>query len=329
MEHISMAEIGQFGNIFQPIIKTARFVRMEDGEPFFDETIKPPVLTFKGTIKLHGTCASVCYDGTDLWAQSKNRIITPIDDNAGFAQFVGVNNEYFLNLMKSLYVGEPIALFGEWAGKGIQAGVAISEIEKSFFIFGLKVSGYGWMPLDFDIEEHKNIFKIIDFKTYELQVDFDNPKLSQNKIIEMVNEVENECPVAKHFGISGIGEGIVFETTYKGNRFIFKAKGEKHAGKSKVKKLQKVDNAKLQLINDVVEKVLPVWRLEQMFNETFDIINGGVPDIKGTGDFLKNVSKDVVKEELDVLEENGLTMKDIGSTLSKVAKNWFMEKLEF
>ena len=226
MELIKMIEIGQFRNVIKDIDYINRFAGVADfGEPIFEDKT-PPVLTFTGTVKLHGTNAAVCYDGLNIWAQSKNNIITPEKDNAGFAHFVHNNMNYFENLLKSLYKGYPIALFGEWAGKGVQPKVAISEIQKSFFIFGLKVHDIGWVHLDFHIEDHPIIFKITDFKTYDVEIDFSNPKLSQNKIIEMVEEVETECPVAKMFGFPGIGEGIVFKTYFKGKSFIFKAKGE-------------------------------------------------------------------------------------------------------
>lgn len=327
MKHISMTKIGQFRNVVKSVIDEARFVGMDENGPIYNE-VQPPCLKFKGTVKIHGTCSSVCYDGEEIWAQSKKNIITPEKDNAGFAQFVYNNKEYFEKLMKSVYKGDTIALFGEFAGKGVQNKVAISELPKSFFIFGLKVFGKGWVPLDFDLEDHPNVFKLTNFKTYTIEVDFNNPKSSQNKIIKLVEEVENECPVAKHFGISGIGEGIVFETTFKGKRFLFKAKGEKHVNTCKVNKLNKVDDVKLQLINDVVERITPSWRLEQMWNEVFDIINGGKPTIKKTGDFLKAVSQDIIKEDIDILEENNLTMKDVGSTISKIARRWFMKKVD-
>ena len=328
MELIKMVEIGQFRNVIKDIDYINRFAGVDDlGEPIFKEQ-SPPVLTFTGTVKLHGTNGAVSYDGLNIWAQSKNNIITPEKDNAGFAQFVHSNMNYFENLLKSIYKGYPITLFGEWAGKGVRPKVAISEIQKSFFIFGLKVHDIGWVPLDFDIEYHPNIFKITDFKTYDIEIDFSNPKLSQNKIIEMVAEVETECPVAKRFGFSGVGEGIVFKTEFKDKTFIFKAKGEKHANKCKVKTLPKVDDVKLQIIQDVSEKVTPAWRLEQMWSETFDIINGGSPDIKKLGDFLRAVSNDIIKEDMDILKENGLSMKDVGGTVSKMAKTWFFERLD-
>jgi len=323
-----MAEIGQFRNVVKSVVDAARFQGFDgEGSPIYDEAAPLPIVRFEGTVKLHGSCGSVCYDGQNIWAQSKNNIITPDKDNAGFAAFVEYNREYFTKLLYNLYGGEPVALFGEWAGRSIQKGVAISEIERSFFIFGLKVQDKGWYPLYFDLPEHPRVFKMDEFKTYEIDIDFNCPALSQNKIIEMVEDVENECPVAKHFGISGIGEGIVFEGFYEGQRFIFKAKGEKHSA-TKVKVLRQVDDAKIQLKQDVAQRVCPSWRLEQMYSETFDLINGGLPDIKKTGDFLRAVSQDILKEELDVLGGAGLTMKDIGGYVSKIAKIWFMERLD-
>ena len=49
--------------------------------------------------------------------------------------------------------------------------------------------------------------------------------------------------------------------------------------------------------------------------------------MKDIGSFIKWVSDDVLKEESDTLKENKLTMKDIGSLLSKKSKNWFINKL--
>ena len=37
------------------------------------------------------------------------------------------------------------------------------------------------------------------------------PKLSQNKLIEITEEVERQCPVGKYFNQTGIGEGVVVD----------------------------------------------------------------------------------------------------------------------
>ena len=69
-------------------------------------------------------------------------------------------------------------------------------------------------------------------------------QLSQNKFIELVEEVEKECPVSKQFNVSGIGEGIVWTTEYKGETYRFKTKGEKHSV-SKVKTVVPIDIEKI------------------------------------------------------------------------------------
>ena len=167
-----------------------------------------------------------------------------------------------------------------------------------------------------------------DFHVFEIEIDFNNPLLSNNEMVSMVEIVEKECPIAKQLGVSGIGEGIVFETTFKGQAYKWKMKGEKHAGKSKVKKANKVDDKKIQIIIDVVEKVTPEWRLSQMYQEVFDTINGGSGDIKRTGDYIGAVIRDVMKEEVSVISESGLIPKDINSSVSKKSRVWLMKKLD-
>jgi hypothetical protein len=44
---------------------------------------------------------------------------------------------------------------------------------------------------------------------------------------------------------------------------------------------------------------------------------------KSTGDYLRWVYEDVVKEELDTITGNGFEPKDISSILSNKARKWF------
>lgn len=80
------------------------------------------------TEKLDGTNAAVVVtkDG-EVHAQSRNRIITPEQDNFGFAAFVKAREEEF---RISLGVGHH---FGEWWGPGIQRGYG--RAEKWFSLF--------------------------------------------------------------------------------------------------------------------------------------------------------------------------------------------------
>lgn len=337
-----MPKIPQFRSIIKAITHAARFDGLDKNDQPVYNLDPLPILKAKGTVKLHGTNAAVCYNFNDgLWAQSKKNIITPLKDNAGFASFVEKNKDIFMDLMDEIYIthridlkSKTIAIYGEWAGQGIQAGVGISQLEKKFYIFGIKISSCEdiasyWIDCNIlQTNNYTDIYNINDFDSFEIEIDFNEPLLSNNKMVEMVAGVEKECPVAKHFGVSGIGEGIVFKFEYKGNLYRFKMKGDKHAGKAKVKKSQKIGTAKLKKIIDVVEKVTPEWRLSQIYDEVFDIINGGKGDIKKTGDYLRAVIQDILAEDLDIILDANLTPKEVNQEISRKARTWFMIKLD-
>ena len=127
--------------------------------------------------------------------------------------------------------------------------------------------------------------------------------------------------------VNMIGEGIVFSyMTEDGEMFRFKSKGEKHSKASKVTTLKPVDDAKINNIIETVNKVTPDWRMEQMLDKTFDLMNGGTIDIKKMGEFIKNVIADVMKEELATIAEAGLEPKDINSKVSERCRNYFFHK---
>jgi hypothetical protein len=170
-----------------------------------------------------------------------------------------------------------------------------------------------------------DIWNISQFKQYQIEIDFNDPQASINKMIELTEEVEAECPVAKDFDISGIGEGIVWTAKFNGNRIIFKTKGEKHQS-SKVKTLVAVDMEKLNSVNEFVTYAVTENRLNQAIEQVFTS-NYDTPEITKMGLFLKWISSDVVKEELDVLTNSGLEMKDVGGAINKKAVTWFKKYL--
>lgn len=71
--------------------------------------------------------------------QSRKRLITPQDDNFGFARWVQSNAE---GLVKTLGVG---LHFGEWWGSGIQRGYGLTKGEKRFSLFNT----VRWKDTDF------------------------------------------------------------------------------------------------------------------------------------------------------------------------------------
>ena len=344
-KHISFPSIEQFKNIIANVNRKHNFIGLdENGDAIYDPTKPKPKLKFKGTVKLHGTNFGVSYNAIDgLWAQSRENIITPEKDNSGSAFFVETHKTAFLILMGQIantykidVKTNTITIYGEWAGKGIQKSVAIANIDKAMFIFGVKITPHPkheedktpayWVDSSFLRSPEDRIFNIEDYPQYEIEIDFNYPQLSQNKIIEMTIAVEDECPVGKAFGFEGIGEGIVFShMTEDGEVYRFKSKGTKHSN-SKVKTLKEVDDVKLNNVITVANQVCTSARLEQMLTQSCNLLNGGIIERKYLGDYLRLVINDVLKEELDIISEAGLEPKDINSKVSEIAKQFFFEQ---
>lgn len=56
----------------------------EKGYPIYQHTENYPTLKFKGTVKLHGTNAGIVNYGDRLEFQSRERVLSLEEDNAGF-----------------------------------------------------------------------------------------------------------------------------------------------------------------------------------------------------------------------------------------------------
>ncbi len=192
-----------------------------------------------------------------------------------------------------------------------------------FVIFAIKIDD-NWIDLPKKLFDNENgIYNILQFPTFEVNIDFNNPELIQNDLINMTIEVENCCPVGKYFGVTGIGEGIVF-TCCSNQELKFKSKGEKHSA-SKVKVLNNVNVESIVNINEFVNLAASENRLEQGLSYFKE--NNIEIDIKNTGLFLGWVVKDILKEESDTLTNNGLDEKEVKKAISLKAKLWFLNKL--
>lgn len=308
--------------------------------PGVSNPYKLPVLKFTGTVKLHGTNACILFHKGDIRYQSREHLIDTSSDNAGFATYmsqfetaphgekslrtlVGDINHYG-DLHNETAVG-PTWIYGEWCGGNVQSGVALNQLQKMFVIFGIRV-GETWLDMRkfsrVELPEFR-IFNIMNFPTFEMEIDFAMPEAKQNELVAITQAVEAECPVAKQFGVSGVGEGVVW-TSYlpNGEALTFKVKGEKHSV-SKVKTLASVDVEKVNNIKEFVDYAVTDNRLAQ----GVDVLRGeGVDpeDIKNMGKFLKWVANDVFKEESDTMTKAGLDKKDVGKYISDKAKKWLM-----
>lgn len=349
MKHFGFPSIEQFRNIVRQVRDTCEY-----------HQLPLPKIWFKGTVKIHGTNAGIVNDVNtgEIWTQSREQLITPKQDNAGFAAFVFKpdNHILFTKLFKKaqdLCVEEGIlpgfthiAIFGEWCGKGIMKNVAVNQLEKRFVVFGIRVIKYEgenedgaiqtleWLTDSqvrqvIEIHSDHNVFNIYTFKNWSIQIDFANPELSVNKMVELTNEVEAECPVGAAFGAIGVGEGIVWKAITDFNdpfpnldRLIFKVKGAKHSD-SHTKVQAEVDVEKVASIKAFANVVVTDHRLEKMVEKLKEA--GIEVDVKNTGEFLKLVGQDVIKEETDRLEASGFVWKDVAGAVNNTAKQWWMK----
>jgi len=315
--------IEQFRNVIRTVKSIHDYKGVdEDGKAIYQHTENYPTLKFQGTVKLHGTNASIVkYSDGRLEFQSRERVLSLEQDNSNFmSEMMKIDLSF---LFKNIYFNDYCAIYGEWCGGNIQKGVAINGLKKMFVVFGIKVDD-NWIELPKYLYSNENsIYNVLQFPTYEIEIDFNKPEIVQNKIIQLTIDVENSCPVGKYFKKEGVGEGIVF-TCIANQDLKFKSKGEKHSA-SKVKVLNSINVEEMATINEFIEMAVSENRLEQgisFFNE-----NNIEIDSKNTGLFLGWIVKDVLKEESDTLIESQLNEKKVKNAIVNKARMWFLNRI--
>ena len=349
---IKYPSIDQFRGVIKNVQHSAQYVRYDEatGQTIMNRGAAMPVVKAVATEKIHGTNASVCFSNPDgFWIQKREDLCTVEADNAACAFHALQNQDAWMDVIQSLAKEHNVNLdthivtvYYEWCGGNIQKNSAVSTLEKMSIIFRhFKVSPVEpsetepnvWFETTVAGEwiERKDarIYNISNFPTYEFEIDFNVPLLSQNKMVDLVeNTIEPNSPVGRQLGVDGnVGEGVVVSFLYKDAMYQFKVKGEKHSA-SKVKTLKPVDDEKVQKIQDIAQQVAPAWRLEQMFVLVNDTVNGGVPAMENMGKFMKAVNQDIIKEESDVLAGAGLEPKEVFGVVARIARQWYSEELD-
>jgi hypothetical protein len=307
-------------------------------------------VTLRGKIKLHGTNAAIRIepDGT-LVGQKRSSDVMIGDDNAGFAQWLSTVEH------NTVQTTSGMILFGEWAGRGIQSGDAVTGIsDKKFFVFayglitqfeatedGEPVMRTGVEDMIIEPELLQNVVNyvfgdpediiVLPWYTEPRHVRMMDQDDAQNFITAattLVDEVVGvEDPYIKEtFGVSGPGEGIVFYALDMGvhwRDWLFKVKSDAHTvNKSKVR--DHVAPEKPEGMDEFVEMFFTLNRFRQMLDEEL----GGVADRKKTGDFLKAVMSDVHKESVHEIELADFEWKDVTKYAVGVTRLWLFDEAD-
>jgi hypothetical protein len=333
MKHISFPSIDQFRNAIKHVRDNAKY----HGVPV-------PSVRFVGTVKMHGTNAGICKNSAgEIWVQSRENIITPEKDNAGFATWAHGKRDVFRQIFDRIEdeTGtRDVQIFGEWCGGNIHKGVGLNQLPKMFVVFGVQFGEGGpWLSLDginhYIPSNGVDIFHIGQFPSWQVIIDMNNPEQMQNELIRLTMEVEARCPVAAQLlGPTAVdplvGEGIVWvaaeaiDSDLRVDNLRFKVKGEKHAV-SKVKTVAPVDVEKMNSLTEFVESVVTINRLNQGLDKLRE--RGLDVDPKNTGEFIKWVVGDVLKEELDTMSANGFTTKDVTPKIASTARQFFLAQV--
>lgn len=312
-----------------------------------------PTIPYAGRLKLHGTNAGVAMREGDLIPMSRNNELTIQNDNAGFAQFVAkaYSDAALAGLIERVAEvngvhASQVVLFGEWIGPGVQKGVAISELpERQYVLFKAHITkGEATYYIDLNHGElidreslHHfnagNIYFISQILSPVINVDFRMPELATEELERLTLAVEEECPWGKMFGISGIGEGYVWSPVdpelAKHSGLWFKTKGVKHQKSNKTKPTNVVvaDPVRVQALNDLVDLIVPEWRLDQGLGELStprDLLTN-----HNIGEYLKWVMTDTLKEETDTIANNEFDWKkDISKAITLKARLYFAQNVQ-
>jgi tRNA-binding EMAP/Myf-like protein len=297
-----------------------------------------PKITYRAKIKLDGTNGGIqIFTNGTIAVQSRSQIISPENDNLGFANWVNQNIDYFANLASS----EHATIFGEWCGKGIQKRTAVSECDRKIFaVFAVQFGGIDGKIAKLEIRpdkiaeflpKHPDIF-VLPFYGEPFVLDFgDRAQLASvvDTINQAVDTVEKVDPWVKEtFGIEGIGEGLVLfpESGELAERLsyaelLFKAKGEKHQA-VKTKQPVQIEPEVAQNIDDFVNLFVTPARLEQAVTA----VGCDRFEMAKIGNFLQWFVADVQKESVAELEAAQLSWKEVNKAVMNSAKKWYQDK---
>lgn len=315
-----------------------------------------PEFILRPKVKLHGVNLGIGVGPEGGWIQSRKTVLSAQDDlDNAHKSLSAVMERLLAARAEEVAHGHRILVFGEWAGAGIQKKDAVTAIgRKAFFPFLVAVTPPDYAETD-DVRADRRavsaytapeqIRRLIGFEDDMVivlpwagpAVRFSSDDLdATGRVLDAVNAsaeaVGEQDPFIKAmFGVEGPGEGLVFvPDTATGavsledySNLTFKAKAERH----RVKASAKAATVRAEIPANALafaDAFATENRMEQMLSEKL----GGEADKRRTGEFVKAVVSDVMKESVPERAALGVDDKVISGLISKRASAWFVERAE-
>lgn len=321
----------------------------------------PSRAKFLGTVKLHGTNATVVFRNNDKRTpqiQSRSRVIDAKKDNCGTVAHLSPAPLHELVdqilEMSGAETFEEIMVAGEMAGLGIQKGVAIAHVPRLFAIFNIRIDN-SWV----DMRRYASvalpayrIFNLAAWPTYEVDIDFTLAADVVNaRMMALTDDVVRECPVGHALAaeaqqgkgkqpIIWAGEGIVWTLVEslddsvqldRSRLYNFKTKGKAFSTTAHAPKLPPPADA-VAKAQAFAEYALAERRLEQGIEFVEDELvvagrKGESPyQFEMFSKFAKWVLEDALREEGYKMEEMGANEKLARKHMYDHIKAWFVSR---
>lgn len=332
------SKIKQFRETMNEIINSLQYCgRDENNNPIYDKSIKLPTINCYGTIKIDGTNIGISEYGHKRFIQSREKYISETTDiYDAFHFFMKDHKQDFDNIFNQIYdkygydENFTYYIYGEYFGKGISGHKsAISELDHKYIIFDVEIITDKNIIIinDEDIKRliGNDIFNVHMFDTYNIDINLNNLHEASNKLTQLVQSIEHQCPVGKYFSSTGDCEGIVWKTMVNKKIYLFKTKSQKFSVTNKNRTKTKID-IEPEIINSVKEFInyaVTNNRLDQGLNV---ICQNNI-----TSDHIKPfvnwVISDIFSEEIDVINNNNLPVKLLRCEIANIARKFIINKL--
>ena len=276
------------------------------------------VLLFKqvyATEKIHGTSSHL------LW---KNGQLIPFSGGAKHESFLKI---FDLEKIKNQFIAEfgvgmTVCIYGEAYAGNMQAMSATYGKEMKFIVFDVEVDGnFISVP-----KAHNVATKFgLEFVDYVL-VDATIENLDKERLKESVQAIRNGC------GPGHKREGIVIRPPIEvrannGERVMCKYKNDDFEERKTPQKV--VDPSQVKVIEDAekaADEFVTAMRLNHVLDKIF--LNGETPDISRTGEIVKAMVEDVMREASGEVVDNKQTRNAIGKKTVQLFKAKLNEVLK-